>query len=444
VRGRRPSLSHLLRVVADQLDDHSGLRDPLTGLPNRRSLKATIEHSIDGASSFALLLIDLDRFKQLNDTLGHAVGDALLQELAPRLVAAAGDADIAARLGGDEFAVLLSDPGQAREIADRLKAALERPLSYRGLQLLVEANVGIALYPSHALDARGLLRCADLAAQAARRMRVGVGVYDPGETNYPRDRIALLEELPAAIERQELIVEYQPKFDLTSDRLLGVEALVRWLHPVRGLLYPLSFLPVVEQTDLMRPLTLSVLEQALAQTAAWREDGLEIPVAVNLSAPNLLDVGLPGDIDALLDRFGLEPACLELEVTERIMETDPARIAETLTEISSRGVTLALDDFGTGASSLSHVRDLPVQVLKIDKSFVRGTAKGDPRDAALVRAVIGLARDLGMQSVAEGIETAEDRDRMAAWGCDQGQGFWLARPLAGEAVSELARNRAIR
>ena len=201
MRGQRPNLSRVLRAVADQLDDPSGLRDPLTGLANRRSLKAAIEHSTQEASGLALLLIDLDRFKELNDTLGHAVGDALLQELGPRLVAAAGDAEIVARLGGDEFAVVLSDPAQARRVADRLKAAIERPLSYRGLQLLVEAHVGIALYPSHAHDARGLLRCADLAAQAARRMRIGVGVYDPGETNYPRDRIGLLEELPAAIER---------------------------------------------------------------------------------------------------------------------------------------------------------------------------------------------------------------------------------------------------
>ena len=205
---------------------------------------------------------------------------------------------------------------------------------------------------------------------------------------------------------------------------------MRWLHPVRGLLYPLSFLPVVEQTDLMRPLTLSVLESALGQAAAWRKEGLEIPVAVNLSTPNLLDVGFPGDIDLLLRRFGLEPACLELEVTERIMDPDPGRIAEVLTEISSRGVRLALDDFGTGASSLSHLRELPVQGLKIDKSFVAGLSGPHPEHAAvLVRSITALANNLGLRVVAEGIETHDQLDQITALGAHVGQGYLISRPL---------------
>ncbi len=440
----RLRLEQDLRELAAERQ-HDAMHDPLTGLANRRSLLQTLERSLadarDSGERMALLLIDLDRFKELNDTLGHQVGDELLREMRPRLTVAARDAAVVARLGGDEFAVVLADPQtDPIEIAERLKAALERPFRYQGLTLLVEASVGIALYPDHGDDAETLLQRADIAMYTAKRRRLGHAVYDPGQDDYSRDRLALLGELPPAIAADQLLIHYQPKFDLVTGEIRGAEALVRWQHPERGLLYPAAFLPVVEQTGLMRPLTLNVLEQGLAQCARWRSEGIHIPVAINLAAANLLDLALADDIDRLLERYDLDSSMLELEITERIMAADPVRINKVLDEFAARGIVLALDDFGTGSSSLSYLRQLPVQELKIDKSFVDGSASGDERDAAVIRTIIRLAQDLGLRSVAEGIETDEMRVQLTAWGCEQGQGFGLARPAPAEVITRLARS----
>lgn len=441
----RLRLERDLRTLASERE-RDALVDPLTGLANRRSLFDALDSEIARAGEerhkFALMLIDLDRFKELNDTLGHHVGDELLREIGPRLHSASRRPRLVARLGGDEFAVLSSFKGRGEDIeehAEELRALIERPFVFQGLSLLVEASVGIAIYPDHAVDPKLLLQRADVAMYAAKRQRLGHALYRPDRDEHSRDRLALLGELPRAIAARELVLHYQPKFDLQTDQICGVEALVRWEHPERGLLFPGSFLSVAEQTGLMRPLTLSVLDSSLQQCARWQEEGISMPVAVNLSAHNLLDAGLAGDVDRLLGRWGLDPSYLQLEVTERMVGADPIRIAEVLAELRARGVSLALDDFGTGSSSLSFLRRLPVQELKIDKSFVLAAASGSNEDAAIVRAIITMARDLGLRSLAEGIEIPSIRAQLSDWGCEQGQGFGLARPMSGEAVTELIR-----
>jgi diguanylate cyclase (GGDEF)-like protein/PAS domain S-box-containing protein len=428
--------------------EHDSLHDPLTGLANRRSLFASLDRAIDRADAdgtrLALLLIDLDRFKELNDTLGHLVGDELLRDIRPRLLDAAGEGALVARLGGDEFAVLLhaDRAAHAEETANRLLAAIERPFIWQGLRLLVEASIGIAMYPSHARNAETLLQRADIAMYAAKRNHLGHAHYEPGEDENSRDRLLLLGQLPGAIDNGQLVLHYQPKFELTTGMICGVEGLVRWQHPERGLLYPGAFLPVVEHTGLMRPLTLHILDQALAQCARWQRQGLVLPIAINLSAPNLLDAGLPDDVGRLLGHHDVPPSSLQLEITERIMAADPVRIREVLDDLCRRGIPLALDDFGTGSSSLSYVRELPVQELKIDRAFTQRASAGDQRDAAIVRTIIALARDLGLRSVAEGIETDADRLRLTSWGCDQGQGFGLARPAPADIVIRLVNAQA--
>jgi diguanylate cyclase (GGDEF)-like protein/PAS domain S-box-containing protein len=438
----RLGLERDLRELAVQRE-YDALHDPLTGLPNRRSLFAALDEATRQANrvgtQIALLLIDLDRFKELNDTLGHHVGDEILREMRPRLQGIVGDAGLLSRLGGDEFAVLMrpgADVGDARLYAYRLLEAIARPFEYEGLTLILEASVGIATFPDPAADADTLLRYADIAMYEAKRQHSGVEVYDPATNERSRENLALLGELPRAIERGELINHYQPKFDLTTGRLTGVEALVRWEHPTRGLLLPGTFLPLVEHTGLMRPLTLRVLGDAVRQAALWQQQGLRIPVAVNLSAPDLIDASLAEEVSRQLSLHQLRAKLLEVEVTERIIATDPDRINVTLGRLRGLGVTIALDDFGTGSSSLSYLRRLPVQVLKIDRSFIRAASEGAPADVALVATIIGLADALQLKSIAEGIETAEERKLLARLGCDEGQGFALGRPMPAERIAE--------
>jgi len=431
-----------LRALVE-LRERDSLNDPLTGLPNRRSLFTCLDNIIERAqferTRLALLLIDLDRFKELNDTLGHHVGDQLLREIGPRLRDASCDLEVVARLGGDEFAIVVALDGDIspEHVATMLRAAIERPFVFQGLSLLVEASVGIALYPDHARDAESLLRRADIAMYTAKRHQSGHALYNADADDHSRERLALLGELPDALASDQLVVHYQPKFDLRTDDICGVEALVRWQHPRLGLLYPGEFLSLAEQTGLMRPLTLRVLDESLKQCAKWRAQGISLPVAVNLSAPNLLDAALPGDVDEMLERWEVDPSYLQLEITERIIGTDPVRLRGILAQLRDRGIWLSLDDFGTGSSSLSYLRRLPVQELKIDKSFVLAMGEDDHRDAAVVRTIIALAGDLGLRSVAEGIETEADCELLRTWGCDHGQGYQLARPMTGEAVSEL-------
>jgi diguanylate cyclase (GGDEF)-like protein len=435
----RHRLEAQLRSLAAK-SEHDAMHDPLTGLANRRKLFARLNQAIERAKrdeqAFSLLLIDLDHFKELNDTLGHQAGDQLLRELRPRLLSAVPEAELVARLGGDEFAVLLAGDGSAAHaeaVAERLKAGIEQPFPYRGLTLLVRASIGIATFPAHADDAESLLRSADVAMYSAKSRRIGWEVYSASRDEHSKERLALIGELPAAISGGQLVVHYQPKVDLSVGSVSSVEALVRWQHPERGLLGPAAFIPLAEQTGQMRALTEHLLDRALEQHVRWRNEGHTLPVAVNLSAQNLLDAVLPADVKAALARWDVEPAQLKLEITETIIGADPVRVGEVLGQLHAFGVLLSLDDFGKGSSSLGYLRRLPVQELKIDKSFVLAMA-GDPQAAAIVRTIVQLAHDLGMRAVAEGIETQETCQQLVEFGCDEGQGFLLGRPMPAEEI----------
>jgi diguanylate cyclase (GGDEF)-like protein/PAS domain S-box-containing protein len=422
--------------------EHEAMHDPLTGLPNRRLLSARLEQALAAAQAhghtLAVMLIDLNRFKELNDTLGHAAGDQLLREIRPRLLEAGSGAELVARIGGDEFAIILAagcGAADAERIAGRLHIALEQPFSVQGLTLRVGASVGIAVYPDQADSADTLLKRADVAMYSAKRHGVGHEVYDAAYDGHSRQRLALISELPSAIACGQLVVHYQPKFRLQDRAIVGAEALVRWQHPVHGLLGPDKFVALAEHAGVMRELTHAVLDTALGQCARWRAQGIDLCVAVNLSAPNLLDAGFPFEVKALLDKWELPVAFLQLEITETIVANDLASMIQVLTQLRMLGATLSLDDFGVGSSSLSFLRHLPIQEMKIDRSFIMALDTDD-YNAAVVRTIIDLAHNLDMRVVAEGIETQEICDRLTGYGCDDGQGFLLGRPVPPGQLTE--------
>jgi diguanylate cyclase (GGDEF)-like protein len=410
------------------------LHDPLTGLPNRRALYERLERLLNRRAqggSVSLLLADLDGFKELNDTLGHQAGDRVLSELGPRLTEALPDVELLARIGGDEFAVLIvsgPDRGAATGVAERLLETLTEPFAIDGISLTVRASVGIAHHPEHGLDANTLFRRADVAMYQAKATKSGWLEYEAERDEHSRARLALAGELRRAISDGELVVHYQPKADLAEGAVTSVEALVRWQHPERGLLSPAEFLPVAEHTGLIRPLTLYVLDDAVRRASEWEAAGLDLSVAVNLAMGNLLDVRLPEDVAALLAKRRLAPRRLILEITENVVMADPARIVHVLGRLRSLGVGLSLDDFGTGASSLAYLRELRVDELKIDRSFVTDMTS-DEQNAAIVRWTIQLAHAMGLRVVAEGVEDADTLFELKAMGADAAQGFYLSRPV---------------
>ena len=350
------------------------------------------------------------------------------------------------RLGGDEFAVVLpasaSASAAAREAAS-LVAALRRPFAVGGLTLEIDASVGIAWCPDHGRDAGVLLQRADVAMYTAKAERAGVAVYEPRLDEHTPARLALFGELRRAISRGELVLHYQPKATVRGSRVTGVEALVRWQHPARGLLAPGEFLDVAEHTGLIRPLTVRVLSLALADCRAWRDGGLDLTVGVNLSPRSLLDSGFPDQVAGLLSSYGLDPRLLELEITEGTVMTDPGRALRNLERLHALGVGLSVDDYGTGHSSLAYLSRLPVGALKIDRSFVQ-RMDVDAGNATIVRSTIELGRNLGLRVVAEGVETAEVWRRLEELGCDDAQGFWLARPSPAAQVPESVRELEVR
>jgi diguanylate cyclase (GGDEF)-like protein len=427
------------RVTAMREAELQAVTDELTGLLNRRGLYAAMEELLarPGDHGAALLLLDLDRFKEVNDALGHQVGDELLRQLGPRLSASVVEGQALARLGGDEFALLLpgADEEGAVEAAVALEEAVRRPFHLEDVSFQVGVSTGIALAPQHGWDRTSLLRRADVAMYEAKRNGGGPRVYVKRDDHYDRERLKTLEQLRAALTGGQLICHYQPKCALRNGATVGVEALVRWQHPERGLLSPDMFLPLAEQAGLMGSLTAIVLDTALAQAAAWRDAGLPLPVAVNLSATNLLDADLPGRVGDLLREYRYEPAMLILEITEDVLMVDPQRAHEVLGRLRALGVGIAIDDYGTGYSSLKYLRTLPVTELKLDRAFVHGMSQ-DPRDEAIVRTTVDLAHSLGIALVAEGVETPEDWACLVRLGCDVAQGYFLSRPLP---ASELAR-----
>ncbi|MEA2384720.1 MAG: diguanylate cyclase [Solirubrobacteraceae bacterium] len=409
-------------------------RDELTGLTNRRGLLRRLDRAIRRASrngqAVALLMIDLDHFKELNDTLGHAVGDSLLAKFGPRLADAIPDADTLARLGGDEFAVVLADADaqSAAGVAQRISSALDAPFALDEVSLHVDASIGIALFPDDGADAADLLQRADVAMYQAKRGRTGWAAYDAERDVHSRARLALVEDLRRALQRDELVLVYQPKAALRSGEVKGVEALVRWQHPTRGLLAPGEFVAVAEQAGLMRQLTARVLDVAVAQAARWRSAGLPLTVAVNVSATDLVDSRFPGEVEQRLADYDLPAGALQLEVTEDTVMSDPDRALEVLARLSEIGVGLSLDDYGTGYSSLAYIKRLPVRELKIDRSFVFNMDT-DEQDATIVRSTVELAHNLGLRVVAEGVETQASWDALADMGAHYAQGYLLTRPL---------------
>lgn len=410
------------------------LRDPLTGLPNRQWLLERAWSALDEAerqgTRSALVLIDLDRFRAVNDTLGHLAGDRLLLQIAERLrQALPADAE-AARLGGDEFAVLLpttDSTTSAQRVARNLVAELSSPLDLDGLTLVLEASAGLAVFPDHALDAEGLLRRADVAMYQAKRDRTGVEVYESKRDSNTPDRLGLLGDLRRALDAGEVELHYQPKVRFDG-QVAGLEALVRWVHPERGRVSPDEFIAIAETSGLMPHLTEYVLETALAQVARWRAQGLKVPVAVNVSPRDVHTPGFAGAVAARLARHGVPASGLQLEITEHVLLEDPQRAADTMAGLTGHGVKMSLDDFGTGYSSLVHLRRLPVSELKIDRSFVARLAV-DAQDAEIVRCTVDLAHSLGLLVVAEGVEDDETWERLRDLGCDAVQGWLVAAAM---------------
>ncbi|MFE5619615.1 putative bifunctional diguanylate cyclase/phosphodiesterase [Streptomyces sp. NPDC056470] len=410
------------------------LRDPLTGLPNRqwlleRAWTALEEAEGEGVRS-ALVLIDLDRFRSVNDTLGHLAGDRLLLQIAERLKLALPRGAEAARLGGDEFAVLLptaDSTTSAQRVARHLVAELSSPLDLDGLTLVLEASAGVAVFPDHALDAEGLLRRADVAMYQAKRDRTGVEVYESKRDSNTPDRLGLLGDLRRALDAGEVELHYQPKVRFDG-QVAGLEALVRWVHPERGRVPPDEFIAIAESSGLMPHLTEYVLETALAQVARWRAQGLNVPVAVNVSPRDVHTPGFAGAVAARLARHGVPAGALQLEITEHVLLEDPQRAADTMAGLTGHGVKMSLDDFGTGYSSLVHLRRLPVSELKIDRSFVARLAV-DAEDAEIVRCTLDLAHSLGLLVVAEGVEDDETWERLRDLGCDAVQGWLVAAAM---------------
>jgi diguanylate cyclase (GGDEF)-like protein len=444
-------------VLVDRLteqaahQEHQARHDPLTGLPNRRFFAASVTGALASAAAVhgskqatvAVMLIDLDRFKEINDTLGHHVGDELLCEVGRRLQEELGTSGVIARLGGDEFAIVvgaLSGDEEALDHAHRLHAVLERPVSLLDLEIDVRGSIGVALSPLHGNEPSVLLQRADVAMYDAKAAHSGVNLYDPDrDENTPR-RLALAAELRRAIDEGVLDVFFQPKMSVGTGEVVGAEALVRWHHPRHGLLLPDEFIPLAESTGLIRPLTDLVLGAALQQAAAWRARGIDINIAVNISARNLLDADLPGKVTAALAHAGVQPAALTLEITEDSIMADPQRSLAVLGRIHAGGVRLAIDDFGTGYSSLSYLKQLPVDEVKIDKSFVIAMAL-DESDATIVRSTIDLGHNLGLRVVAEGVETVEAYDQLLQGGCDEAQGYLFSRPVPAEQFERWVRAR---
>jgi diguanylate cyclase (GGDEF)-like protein len=420
---------------------HEALHDALTGLPNRASLQnsltAALDEVADGRSGgVAVLVLDLDGFKAINDTLGHEHGDLLLTEVGTRLRTAVGAAGVVTRLGGDEFAVLLSgtdDEGDAVRMGRRMLRALEQPVALAGMEVEIGASVGIAVGPAHATDAAGLLKRADIAMYDAKASTGGVRLYERDlDADNPR-RLMIVSELRSALTHGALDVHVQPQAQVATGTTVSVEALARWTHPELGSVGPDEFIPIAERSGLVGMLTSQVLDRSLAAVAAWRALGHDLSIAVNLSTRSLHDADLVAEVQSLLARHDVPPARLTLEVTEGSVMADPTRAIALLHQLRDLGVRLSVDDFGTGYSSLSYLKQLPVHEVKIDRSFVIGLAE-QSADVAIVRAIVDLGRHLGLQVVAEGVEDQATWDLLASMGCDLVQGWHLARPMPVDAL----------
>jgi diguanylate cyclase (GGDEF)-like protein len=434
--------SQLSPAVTARID--SGTRERMnTPSPDlallHERLEETVSRAHGSATGVALLVIHLDRLKDLHETIGRRAGEFLLRELEDRWSAALGDQDTLANLGGGEFALLL--PGATEEsacaVGEGLLQALEHPFEVQGATVELGGSVGIAVYPDHAEDPDTLLRHADVAANEAKHSQRGYAVYTAANAHNPTDRLTLAADLRRAIDQHELVLQYQPQLDVRSGGVIAVEALVRWHHPTRGVLSPDDFVPLAEQTRLIRPLSRLVLRAAVEQCRAWQVGGLDIRVAVNISVHDFQDPEFPDYVADLLNTSGVAPDRLCVEITESALLVDPPRARAMLGRLRAFGVRTAIDDFGTGYSSLAYLKDLPLDELKIDRSFVKDMAE-DAGARAIVRAVIDLAHDLGLQAIAEGVEDRATREVLAGLGCDLAQGYYFCPPVTAVGLAEWA------
>jgi diguanylate cyclase len=438
------------RRLRDQLleNRHLAKHDQLTGLPNRllfeELAKPAIERCIARKEIGGILLVDLDRFKEVNDTLGHGNGDRLLQQIGPRLQTALRPHDVLARLGGDEFVILLRGlrkPEEADDVARRLGEALQEPFVIADIPLSIEASFGVAVAPGDGRSYQSLLQKADVAMYRAKARRSGVQHYDASFDRRSSDRLTMLADLRKAIEEGALTLVYQPKIDLHTNAVVGTEALLRWDHPTRGIVSPGEFIPLAEGSGLVRPLTKMVLQQATKDAGAWRALGLTFGVSVNVSAHNLLDDALHDHVADALSASGMSPDDLTLEITETSVMLDPEKSIATLTKLRSHGIGVSVDDFGIGQSSLAYLKRFPVTELKLDRYFVSRIVT-DETDRAIVRAALDLGVALGLSVVAEGIETQAEADCLRALGCHYAQGFFFAKPMRADDLIAFAIERA--
>jgi diguanylate cyclase (GGDEF)-like protein len=417
--------------------EHLALHDPLTGLPNRSLVIDRVQQAILTArrnqEPMALLMLDLDHFKEVNDTLGHLVGDKLLMRVGERFQSSLREPDTLGRLGGDEFAIVLprADQKDALIVAEKLQDALRRPVDIDQNSFSVAASIGISIYPDHGPDPSSLLRSADIAMYVAKRARNEFAVYQPEYDTYNPDHLSLLRDLREVIRLGDMDAAFQPKIDLRTGTIIGVEALARLHHPEKGDIPPYEFIPILEQTGLIRPFTLQILEKAIDYCTQCRQQGMEFSVAVNLSMQNLRDDKLPEQISEIINRYDFDREQLILEITESAIMHDPEHSLGILDRLDEMGLKLSVDDFGTGYSSLSYLKRLPVSQLKIDRSFVKNMIR-DEDDAMIVRSTIELAHNLGLNTVAEGVEDEQTLERLRELNCDMAQGFLISRPLSAD------------
>ena len=441
-----PVLRRAARQLGSHIDEieHLALHDSLTGLPNRVLFRDRVDQVLEDARRHAgraaVMLLDLDRFKEINDVLGHANGDELLRAFSDRLRRSLRDCDTVARLGGDEFGIVMRVDGVAdvRAAADRIHEALAPPFAIGDLSLDVGASIGAALFPDDALDPETLVRFADVAMYTSKRNRTRIELYDPAEDDSSRDALALGGEVRQALEDGSIVAHFQPKVEVETGRVVGAEALARWHHAERGIVPPGAFLPLVEKAGLMRLLTTRILGLAVEQAAAWHRAGTPIEVAVNIDIRALLDPGFPSRVEEILDEAGLPPGLLTLEITETSLMADPTRARGVADELAAIGVRLSIDDFGTGYSSLGHLTALPLSELKIDRSFVSRMA-GSPTDMTIVKTILDLGASLGLSIVAEGIESKETAELLSGLGCRLAQGYELGRPVPAAALTAAIR-----
>ena len=440
------------RLQATALENaRLALLDSLTGLPNRRLLTERMTKTVADAqrngARLGMVLLDIDRFKDINDSLGHDHGDELLEQVADRLRKALRDEDVVARLGGDEFAILLTDVRSvedAEHLARRVRELFGPPFKLGEMSLHVETSVGVSCLPDHADDASSLMRTADVAMYAAKHHRTGVATYSPEEDHSSPARLVLLGDLhraldPAPGEPRELELHYQPKVDLDTGRILGLEALMRWRHPERGLLLPTVFIPLAEQSGIIHRLTRYALTSAVEQLAAWSAEGRSTPIAVNLSAHDVTSDNVVVVIEDLLAEHDVPAALLEVEITETALVADPSRVVPVLERLAALGVKVAIDDFGIGNTSIAQLRDLPVQELKIDRLFVSDLGDGGRESAhVVVQAMVDLAHSFGLRVVAEGVEDQITAATLRRLGVDQAQGFLYSRAVPADEVTALA------